>query len=122
MSDEIKLAKFDDFKVGDKATIVKTTSDEIVKAFAELTSDFNPLHVNDEFAKTTMFGKRLVHGAFSSGLISAVIGMKIPGPGALYLDQYCKLFLEVIYLKFNVNTKWLFGLNLKLIPFIVSVK
>ena len=90
MSDEIKLANFDDFKVGDIATIIKPTSDEIVKNFAEVTSDFNPLHVNDEFAKTTMFGKRLVHGAFSSGLISAVIGMKLPGPGALYLDQYCK--------------------------------
>ena len=90
MSEDIKLANFDDFKVGDKASIIKTTSDEIVKTFAELTSDFNPLHVNEEFAKTTMFGKRLVHGAFSSGLISAVIGMKLPGPGALYLDQYCK--------------------------------
>ncbi len=61
-----------------------------LRVIVELTTDFNPLHVNDEYAKKSIFKKKLVHGAFSSGLISAVIGMKLPGPGALYLDQYCK--------------------------------
>lgn len=88
--DNIKLASFDEFKVGDSESITKATSDDTVRQFAELIGDFNPLHVNEEFAKNSMFKRRLVHGAFSSGLISTVIGMKLPGPGALYLDQLCK--------------------------------
>ncbi len=88
--DNIKLASFDEFKVGDSESITKATSDDTVRQFAKLTGDFNPLHVNEEFAKNSMFKRRLVHGAFSSGLISTVIGMKLPGPGALYLDQLCK--------------------------------
>lgn len=88
--ENIKLASFEDFKIGDTKSITKATSDDTVKIFAELTGDFNPLHVNEEFAQKSMFKRRLVHGAFSSGLISTVIGMKLPGPGALYLDQFCK--------------------------------
>jgi 3-hydroxybutyryl-CoA dehydratase len=83
----IKMANFDEIKEGDSASISKTVTEADVILFAGITGDFNPLHVNDEFAKTTMFKRRLVHGAFSSGLISAVLGMKLPGPGALYLDQ-----------------------------------
>ena len=87
---EIQVKSYDEFKVGDSAEISVKTSIETVESFGRLTTDYNPLHFNDEVAATTIFGKRLVHGAFGSGLISAVIGMKLPGPGALYLDQYCK--------------------------------
>jgi 3-hydroxybutyryl-CoA dehydratase len=80
-------AKFDDFKVGDTASIMKTISEADISRFAEITGDFNPLHMNDEYAKKSMFGKRVAHGILSAGLISAVLGMKLPGPGALYLDQ-----------------------------------
>ena len=86
----IKIAKYEDFKVGDSASMTKTVTQTDVTLFAGITMDMNPLHVNAEFAKKSMFGKRLVHGAFSSGLISAVLGMKLPGPGALYLDQLSK--------------------------------
>ncbi|MHA1522355.1 MAG: MaoC family dehydratase [Promethearchaeota archaeon] len=86
----VQVKSYDEFKVGDSAEITVETSVETVEAFGKLTTDFNPLHFNDEFAATTIFKRRLVHGAFGSGLISAVIGMKLPGPGALYLDQYCK--------------------------------
>ncbi|RLI62516.1 MAG: hypothetical protein DRO88_11755 [Promethearchaeia archaeon] len=96
-SEEIRIRSFDEFKVGDSAQITVKTSNETVEQFGKLTTDFNPLHFNDEFAAKTVFKKRLVHGAFSSGLISAVIGMKLPGPGALYLDQYCK-FRKPVYI------------------------
>lgn len=86
----IKIKSFEEFAVGDSASITVKTSEETVQRFGDLTTDFNPLHFNEEFAAKTIFKKRLVHGAFSSGLISAVIGMKLPGPGALYLDQLCK--------------------------------
>lgn len=83
----IKTANFDEIREGDSASISKTVTEADVILFAGITGDFNPLHVNEEFAKTTMFKRRLVHGAFSSGLISNVLGMKLPGPGSLYLDQ-----------------------------------
>ncbi len=94
---EIEAANFEDFEVGDSASITKTATQADVTLFAGITGDFNPLHVNKEFAKKSMFKKRLVHGAFSSGLISAVLGMKLPGPGALYLDQYSK-FVKPVFI------------------------
>ncbi|MCF2141319.1 MAG: MaoC family dehydratase [Candidatus Lokiarchaeota archaeon] len=97
MTQEIHIKSFDEFNVGDTAQITVKTSNETVEQFGKLTTDYNPLHFNDEFAAKTIFKKRLVHGAFSSGLISAVIGMKLPGPGALYLDQYCK-FRKPVYI------------------------
>lgn len=97
MKEEIIVKKFEDFHEGDREEITVSMSEETVQIFAELTTDRNPLHVNEEFARKSMFGRRLVHGAFSSGLISAVIGMKLPGPGALYLDQYCK-FVKPVFI------------------------
>ncbi|MHA1731083.1 MAG: MaoC family dehydratase [Promethearchaeota archaeon] len=84
---DIECAKYEEINVGDKASHTKTVTEADVVLFAGISGDFNPLHVNEEFAKTTMFGKRLVHGCFSSALISAVLGMKLPGPGALYVSQ-----------------------------------
>ena len=94
---EIKLANFDEINVGDSEFVTKTVTQADVTLFAGITGDFNPLHVNEEFAKKSMFKKRLVHGAFSSGLISTVLGMKLPGPGALYLNQTCK-FLKPVFI------------------------
>ncbi|KAF0160049.1 MAG: acyl dehydratase MaoC [Syntrophaceae bacterium] len=83
----MKIAKYEDYKVGDKAEHTKTVTEADVAFFAEISGDFNPLHMNEEFAQKSQFGKRVVHGCFSSALISAVIGMKLPGPGALYVSQ-----------------------------------
>ncbi len=83
----MKMAKYEDYKVGDKARHTKTATEADVTLFAEISGDFNPLHMNEEFAQKSQFGKRVVHGCFSSALISAVIGMKLPGPGALYVSQ-----------------------------------
>lgn len=84
---KIETADYDAIKVGDSASVTKTVTESDVILFAGITGDFNPLHTNEEFAKTTQFGKRLVHGCFSSGLISRALGMKLPGPGALYVSQ-----------------------------------
>ena len=83
----MKIAKYENFNVGDKACHTKTVTEAEVGLFAEMSGDFNPLHMNEAFARNTQFGKRVVHGCFSSALISAVIGMKLPGPGALYVSQ-----------------------------------
>lgn len=74
-------------KVGDKAFFEKTISESDVYLFAGLTGDFNPLHVNEEVAKKSIFKTRVVHGLLVAGLISTVLGLKLPGPGTIYLSQ-----------------------------------
>ncbi len=74
-------------KIGDKAFFEKTISESDVYLFAGLTGDFNPLHMNEEVAKKSIFKTRVVHGLIVAGLISAVLGLKLPGPGTIYLSQ-----------------------------------
>jgi acyl dehydratase len=75
------------FKVGDIAEITKTIEQADVDAFADVTGDHNPVHVDEEFAKTTRFGKRIAHGMLTASLISAVLANKLPGEGSVYLGQ-----------------------------------
>ena len=75
------------YKVGDAAEMTKVFSEEDVFLFAGITGDRNPVHISKEFSAKTRFGERIVHGLLTAGLISAVIGMKLPGPGCLYLSQ-----------------------------------
>lgn len=74
-------------KLENKNSHSKTITDEDVKLFAKVSGDFNPIHMYEEFAKTQIYGKRIVHGPFSSALISAVLGVKLFGPGAIYASQ-----------------------------------
>ncbi len=83
----IRDVKFADIKVGDTASMSKTISEYDVYAFAGLTGDFNPVHVNAEFAKDTMFKGRIAHGMLSVGMISAVLGTSLPGVNTIYLAQ-----------------------------------
>jgi len=74
-------------KIGDSASTIKTFSDEDVRTFAEISGDKNPIHLDDEYAASTRFGKRLVHGILTSGMNSALLGMQLPGPGSVYIKQ-----------------------------------
>lgn len=76
-----------DLAVGDTASFTKTLTQHDVSAFAGLTGDFNPIHVDAVHAEASRFGRPLVHGALLCGLISNVLGMQLPGPGALYASQ-----------------------------------
>lgn len=73
--------------IGQTASISKTFSSEEVHAFSDLSLDANPLHLDENYAKSTIFGRRIVHGFLSGSLISAVIGTILPGKGAIYLHQ-----------------------------------
>ena len=84
-------------KVGDTASLTRTVTDADIRAFAELTGDRNPIHLNDDFAATTRFGRRIAHGMFGASLISAVLGNELPGTGSIYLSQTLK-FLAPVYL------------------------
>jgi 3-hydroxybutyryl-CoA dehydratase len=66
---------------------MKAVMDDDVIAFADLSGDRNPIHLSDHFASKTRFGERIVHGLYTASLISTVIGMYLPGPGAVYLSQ-----------------------------------
>ena len=75
------------YMVGQSAEMTKTITEEDVFLFAGITGDRNPVHISKEFAAKTRFGERIAHGMLTAGLISAVIGMKLPGPGCLYVSQ-----------------------------------
>jgi len=85
------------FRVGERASLAKTVTEENVRTLAELTGDTNPLHLDEEYARKTRFGRCIVHGVFSGGLISAVLGTRLPGPGAIYLSQQIE-FLAPVYI------------------------
>lgn len=76
-----------ELKVGDSAEFSKTVSESDIYLFAGVTGDLNPAHVNEAFASKTFFKTRIAHGMLSAGFISAVIGMKLPGPGCIYIKQ-----------------------------------
>jgi 3-hydroxybutyryl-CoA dehydratase len=87
MSAPYKTYYFEDLQVGQRETLMKTVMDDDVIAFADLSGDRNPVHLSDHFARKTRFGERIVHGLYTASLISTVIGMYLPGPGAVYLSQ-----------------------------------
>ncbi len=77
----------DKLKVGDRATLAKSFSTEEVNEFARLSLDNNPIHLDEEFAATSMFGQRIVHGMLAASLFSGLLGQKLPGIGSIYLGQ-----------------------------------
>ena len=85
--EEIKGLTIDQLEVGQKASFTKTVTEADVYNFAGVTGDFNPAHMNEEYAKNTAFKTRIAHGMLSAGFISAVLGTKLPGPGTIYLNQ-----------------------------------
>lgn len=85
-----------DLTVGQRATFVKTITRADIEAFAVVTGDRNPLHLDDAFARRSRFGRPIAHGALVAGVISAALGMVLPGPGAIYLSQTLK-FLRPVF-------------------------
>jgi acyl dehydratase len=77
---------YDELEIGMSASFTKTISESDVYLFAGITGDFNPVHVNEDFAKTTPFGTRIAHGGLPQCLIANVLGMKLPGLGTVALE------------------------------------
>ena len=87
MTDTIENFTFDELTVGQTAQMARTLTREDIAVFAAASLDTNPAHLDDEYAKNTLFGEVIVHGMWSAGLISAAIGTKLPGVGTIYLGQ-----------------------------------
>ena len=83
----IQDVKFADIQIGDQASMSKTVTEYDIYTFAGLTGDFNPVHVNAESAKNSIFKERIAHGMLSAGFISTVLGTTLPGAGTIYLSQ-----------------------------------
>ena len=84
-----------DIKIGDEASLSRTITEAHIVNFAGITGDFNPVHVDAEYAQQSMFGERICHGMLMAGLISAVLGMQLPGSNAIYLGQDLKFTAPV---------------------------
>jgi len=89
------VRRYADIAIGEKASDSRKVTEEVVRAFAEATGDFNPVHLDAEFAKTSLFKERVAHGMLGAGLISAVLGTKLPGPNTIYLAQEMKFLAPV---------------------------
>jgi 3-hydroxybutyryl-CoA dehydratase len=79
--------RFDELAVGQFAEHTKTVTETDIVMYAGITGDFNPMHVDQTYAEKTKFGGRIAHGMLTAGFISAVLGMKLPGEGSIYMSQ-----------------------------------
>ena len=86
---------FEEITIGQTESITKKVTAELVEAFAEVSGDHNPLHLDDAYAKTTIFGERIAHGALTTALISAVLGTSLPGLGTVFVSQSTKFIAPV---------------------------
>lgn len=90
-----------EFKVGQNASVCKTITDGDIRDFARISGDDNPIHLDDDYAAQSLFGKRIVHEILVSALISRVIGTMLPGEGTIYLSQDLK-FIKPVYVEDTV--------------------
>ena len=91
------LTTFNDLKVGKTASLTKTITEGDLNHFIAITGDENPIHVDESFAKQTFFGQRIAHGMLSASLFSTLVGMHIPGIGAIYKSQTLE-FLRPVFI------------------------
>ena len=82
-----KVHAFEDLALGQSESLMRTVMERDIALFAELSGDANPIHLSDHYAAGTRFGQRIAHGMLTASLVSAVIGTRLPGPGAIYLSQ-----------------------------------
>ncbi|MGV9170324.1 MAG: MaoC family dehydratase [Promethearchaeia archaeon] len=85
---KIEIPEYSDVKIGQTAEVEHTITEEDIQTFGELSGDKNPLHFNQKWAEQTMFKGRIAHGMLTAAFVSTVIGMKLPGPGTIYLSQH----------------------------------
>lgn len=82
-------------KIGDKYSAYREITDEVIRKFADVSGDYNPIHLDEDFAKTTRFGRRIAHGMLSGAFISAILGNEFTGQTAIYLSQTLKFTAPV---------------------------
>src|ERR1700736_6037785 len=89
------IARIEDFKPGQHVTFSKTFTEDDMRRFIEITGDVNPIHVDEEFAARTQFGRRVLQGMLTASIFSTMVGMLLPGTGAIYRSQTLRFLLPV---------------------------
>jgi 3-hydroxybutyryl-CoA dehydratase len=89
------IARIEDFQIGQHVTFTKTFTEEDMQRFVGITGDVNPLHVDEEFAHKTKFGRRVLQGMLTASILSTMVGMLLPGTGAIYRSQTLNFLLPV---------------------------
>jgi 3-hydroxybutyryl-CoA dehydratase len=87
MAAAVKGMYFEDLSVGQEESLANAVTESVINAFADVSGDRNPVHIDPDYAAKTIFKERIAHGMLSAAYISAVFGMKLPGPGAIYISQ-----------------------------------
>ena len=93
-----------ELEAGDSAGYTKTVSESDIYLYAGITGDFNPAHINEEYAKKTFFKTRVAHGMLTAGFVSALIGTRLPGPGSIYIRQDLH-FLAPVHIGDTITAK-----------------
>lgn len=93
----MKKVEYKDLKVGDKASLAKTFSENNVLKFSLLSGDENPIHFDQDYALTTRFKKRIVQGPYAAALFGGILGSEVPGPGTIYINQNTN-FVAPVYI------------------------
>ncbi len=89
------MKRIEDFEPGQHVTFMKTFTEDDMQRFIEITGDVNPLHVDEEFARGTKFGRRVLQGMLTASIFSTMVGMFLPGTGAIYRSQTLRFLLPV---------------------------
>lgn len=98
------MKTYDEIQIGDEATFSKKITMEMVRSFAEISGDTNPVHVDSEYAKGTIFKENIAHGILVTGLISKILGCDLPGYGAIYVSQQVS-FLRPVKIGDNITAR-----------------
>ncbi|MDR2421776.1 MAG: MaoC family dehydratase [Deltaproteobacteria bacterium] len=98
------MPAYEEIKVGDVAEKSLVVTEQLVRDFAALSGDYNPVHLDEGYATATVFGHRVAHGVISAALLSTVLGTMLPGEGTIYLSQSLE-FRKPVFLNENVTAK-----------------
>jgi 3-hydroxybutyryl-CoA dehydratase len=100
----MKSIPIEEIKIGDSAEISKLMSPDMVKAFAEISEDFNPVHLDENYASKSRYKKQIIHGLMATSLFSGLFGTKLPGEGCVYKSQNI-IFKRAIYIGDTVTAR-----------------
>jgi len=100
----MKIKKFEEIEIGQSAELNREILEEDIQIFADLSGDHNPIHIDEEFAKNTMFKGRIAHGILSTVFISTLLARDLPGPGTIYLSQNV-IFKRPVRIKDTLTVK-----------------
>jgi len=100
----MKIPKYSDFQLGQSTEVTHSVTEDDIQTFGDLSGDYNPIHFDEEWAKTTRFKGRIAHGMLTAAFISRALGMQLPGTGSIYMSQSMR-FLAPVRIGDTITTR-----------------